>query len=85
MPARDFGGEGGERVKVLNVENSGGHAGIGGGDFVEQRFAAACDDDLIAELVECFGQGAADAGGASGDEDGLPVVCMKGRFLLTAG
>ena len=33
--------------------------------------AAAGDDDLVAERVEGFGEAAADAGAAAGDEDGV--------------
>ena len=33
--------------------------------------AAAGDDDLVALLVEGFGEAAADAGTAAGDEDGV--------------
>ena len=66
-----LGGEGGEGVEILHVEDGGLHAGIGGRDFIEEGFAASGDDELIAFFVEGFGEGAADAGAAAGDEDGV--------------
>jgi hypothetical protein len=47
------------------------HARVGGGDLVEQSLAAAGDDHLIAALMERLGEGAANAAGAAGDEDGV--------------
>jgi len=49
----------------------GAHAGIGARHLVQQRLAAAADDDPVAQLVERFGQAATDARGAAGDEDGI--------------
>ena len=76
--------EGWEAVEVLHVEDGRLHAGIGGGDFVEQRFAAAGDDDVIALFVESFGESAADAGAAAGDEDGVPFD-VHGCLLALQG
>ena len=42
---------------------------VADGDFGEAPRAAAGDDHLIAAVVEGFGQAAADAGSAAGDED----------------
>jgi len=69
--AGDLGGKGGERVEILHVEDGGLHAGIGGGNFIEEGFAASGNDELITFFVEGFGKGAADAGTAAGDEDGV--------------
>ncbi len=71
VPAGLLSGEEGEFVDIGDVEDGGLHAGVGGGDLVEEGFAAAGDDDLVAFFVECFSEGAADAGGAAGDEDGV--------------
>ena len=67
----DLGGEGGEGIEILDVEDGGLHAGIGGRDFVEEGSAAAGNDELIAFFVEGFSESAADAGAAAGDEDGV--------------
>ena len=65
----EIGGEGADAGGVFDVEYDGGHAGIGGDCFIEHLFAAAGDDDVIAEFVEGFGETAADTGAAAGDED----------------
>jgi hypothetical protein len=67
----EFLGEGADAGGVFDVEDRGGHAGVGGDGFVENLFAAACDDDFVAELVEGLREAAADAGTAAGDEDGV--------------
>ena len=45
--------------------------------FVEHGLTAAGDDDLVALLVECLCEAAADAGSAAGDEDGVSVGFMR--------
>ena len=57
--------------EVGDIEFNRFHAWIGSDNFIEQRLAAAGDDDLVAALVERLGEAAADAGGAAGDEDGV--------------
>ena len=54
---------------VFDVEDDGGHTGVGGGGVVEDLLAAAGDDDFVSELVEGFCEAAADSGAAAGDED----------------
>ena len=56
---------------VFDVENGGGHAGVGGGGPVEDLLAATGDDDFVAELVEGFCEATTDSGAATGDEDGV--------------
>lgn len=79
----EFGGGALDVGGIFDVELDGGHAGIGGGGFVERLLAAASDDDFVAEGVEGFGEGAADAGASSGDEDGVAgrvhAVLLYGR------
>ena len=67
----EFCGEGADAGGVFNVEDGGGHAGVGGGGLVEGLLAATGDDDFVAELVEGLCEAAADAGAAAGDEDGV--------------
>ncbi len=47
------------------------HAGVGSDGLVDRGLAAASDDDLVALLVEGFGEAAADAGSAASDENGV--------------
>jgi hypothetical protein len=63
--------EGADACGVLDVEDCGGNAWVGGGGFVEDLFAASGDDNFVAEFVEGFREPAADAGAAAGDEDGV--------------
>src|SRR5207244_7934815 len=65
----ESGGDGGDAGRVLNVKLDPPHAGIGAGDLSEVPFSSTGDDHLIAAFVECFGQAAADAGSATGDQD----------------
>ena len=67
----ELGGEGADAGGVFDVEHGRRHAGIGGDCFIEHLFAAAGDDDVIAEFVERLGETAADTGAAAGDEDGV--------------
>ena len=67
----NFCGEGFDRGRIFDVEREGLHAGIGGDRLVEHGLTAACDNDLVALLVEGFSEAAADAGSAAGDEDGV--------------
>ena len=67
----EFFADGGDVGGICDVEFDGLHAGVCVGDFGEVGFAAAGDDDLVAEFVECFGPGAAETGGAAGDEDSV--------------
>ena len=78
----EFGGYGADVGRVFDVEGDGGHAGVGGGGVVEDGLAAAGDDDFVAEGVEGFGEGAADAGAAAGDEDGVSGDVHGDRCLL---
>ncbi len=64
-------GEGFDALGVLDVEDGGGHAGVGGDGLIEHGLAPAGDDDFVAESVERLGEGAADARTAAGDEDGI--------------
>jgi len=54
---------------VFDVEGDGFNAGVGGCDSVEGGTPATGNDDLIATLVELFGEGTADARAAARDED----------------
>ncbi len=67
----DLLGEGGDVGGVFDVEDGGGHAGVGGGGFVEDGLAAAGDDYFVAEGLEGLCEGAAYAGASAGDEDGV--------------
>jgi hypothetical protein len=58
-------------LRVLDVQFHAVHARVGLGHLVQQGFAPAADDDLVAEPMKGFGDAAADAGCASGDEDGV--------------
>jgi len=44
----ELGGEGTDAGGVFDVEDGGGHAGIGGDGLVEDLLASAGDDDVIA-------------------------------------
>src|SRR5664279_5366127 len=62
------------------------HARVGLGGLVQGLLAPASDDHLVAQGVEGFGQSAADAGAAAGDEDGVvpglhggPLGCADAR------
>ena len=57
--------------RVLDVQGERLHPGVGGGGLVEGLFAAAGDDDLVAESVEGLSQPAANAGASAGDENGV--------------
>src|SRR6202012_1366705 len=50
----EFFADGGDVIWIRDVEFDGLHAGVRVGDFGEVAFAAAGDDDLIAEFVEGF-------------------------------
>ena len=73
-------GEGADAGGVFDVEDGGGHAGVGGGGLVEELFAAASDDDFVAELVEGLCEAAADTGAAAGDEDRVSGGFHGGDF-----
>ena len=60
-----------DAADVIDVELQRPHAGILRHDAFELRPAAAGDDDLVAERVKRFGQPAADAGAAAGDQNGV--------------
>ena len=70
-------GEGADGGGILDVEGEGGHAGVGAVVLVERGLAAAGDDDAVAADVESLGEGAADAGAAAGDEEGV-AGCFMG-------
>jgi hypothetical protein len=57
--------------RIFKVELHTVHAGVGGGDFVEQSLAAASDDDLIAALMENLGKCATDTARTASDEHGV--------------
>ena len=44
----EFLGEGTDADRVFDVEDCGGHGGVGGDGIVEDLFAAAGDDDFVA-------------------------------------
>ena len=67
----DRDGSGGDALGVGGVEGDGLDARVGAGGVAKNVFAAAGDDDGIAELVKGFGETSADAGAAAGDEDGV--------------
>jgi hypothetical protein len=60
-----------QRSRVVDIDLQADQARSGGGDVVEQGLAAAGDYDVIAAVVQGFGQGAADAAGAARDENGV--------------
>ena len=72
--------EGADAGCVFDVEDRGGHAGVCGDGFVKDFFAAAGDDDFVAEFVEGLGETAADTGAAAGDEDGVAGDFHGGSF-----
>jgi hypothetical protein len=72
--------EGTDVGSVFDVEDCGGHAGIGGDSVVEDLFAAAGDDDFVAEFMEGLREAAADTGAAAGDEDGVAGCFHGGSF-----
>jgi hypothetical protein len=78
----DAGREGIDGLRIFNVELHTAHAGVGGGDLVEESLTAAGDDDLIAALMESLGKGAADTAGAASDEDGVASETHR-SFLLS--
>jgi hypothetical protein len=62
---------------VFDVENNRSHAGVGGDGPIENLLASSRDDDLVAELVKCLCEAAADTGAASGDKNVFPVVVVR--------
>ncbi len=44
---------------------------VGGNDCIEMSFTPPRNNDFVSALMERFGEGAADAGAAAGDEDGI--------------
>jgi DNA-binding HxlR family transcriptional regulator len=73
-------GEGADAGGVFDVEDGGGHAGVGCDGLVEDLLAAAGDDDLVAEFMEGLCDAAADARAAAGDEDGVSGGFHGGDF-----
>jgi len=58
------------------------HAGLGGGDLVEEMLTAAGDDDLIAASMENLGKGAADTTCTASDEDDVASEMHRSFPLL---
>ena len=58
-------------ARIFNVELHAVHAGVGGGDFVEQSLAAAGDDDPVAAFMENLGKCTTDTAGPASDEHGV--------------
>src|SRR5438445_11667522 len=71
-------GEGIDRARVFDVESHAAHAGVGGGDLVEESLTAAGDDDLIVASMENLGEGAADTAGTASDDDSVASDSIHG-------
>jgi hypothetical protein len=56
---------------IGDVEDDEGHARIGGDDLLQRTGATTGDDDRGALRMQGLGEGAADAGSAAGDQDGV--------------
>jgi hypothetical protein len=56
-------------TEVRDIQNEMPHAGIRGADAPQTIFAAAADDDLVAQPVKSFGEPLSDPGSAAGDEN----------------
>jgi len=78
----EFGGDLADVGGVFDVENDGGHAGVGGGGVFEDLLATTGDDDFVAELMEGLCDAAADTGAAAGDEDGVSDGFHDDCYLL---
>ena len=63
----DFLCDGLDLLRVIDVQLDGVDSRIGPGNLIQQGLATARDDDLIAALVKCLGQSAANAGSAAGE------------------
>ncbi|MNL49754.1 hypothetical protein D3C87_1727120 [compost metagenome] len=73
-------GERADAFGVGRVHDHRGHAGIGGRYLIQHILTAAGNDDLVAQPVKRFRQRPADAGAATGDENG--VACRFHRKIL---
>ena len=61
--------------EIRYIQNEMPHPGICGADASQTIFAAAADDDLIPQLMKCFGESLSDARSAAGDKN-----CIRLHF-----
>jgi hypothetical protein len=66
---------------IVDVEFDIRHARIGVDSCLQPFLAPARNDDMVVPLVERFGQGAANTGSASGNQDGI-VSHLHGSLRL---
>jgi len=76
----ELGGKGANAECILDVEDGGGHTRVRGDGVVEELFATAGDDDLVAQCVEGFREAAADTGAAASDKDRVTGGVHRDEF-----